>query len=89
MPSDASPRPVSTVGCPAVGDARPVVSWVADDPVDGHRLPVELSAGLARAKDCAVPKLFTREVREGRFFTVMNDEYPVLEIGRASCRERV
>jgi hypothetical protein len=55
-----------------------MVSWVADDPVDVYRLPVELSAGLAGAKDCAVPKLFTREVREGQFFTVVNDEYPVL-----------
>ena len=55
-----------------------MVSWVAYDLVDVYRLPVELSAGLARAKDCAVPKLFTREVREGQFFTVVNDEYPVL-----------
>jgi len=36
-----------------------MVSWVAYDLVDVYRLPVELSAGLARAKDCTVPKLLT------------------------------
>jgi len=55
-----------------------MVAGVADYAVDDHRQPVERSPRLARSNDRAVPKLLACEVREGRFFAIVDDENPVL-----------